>query len=161
MISFALQTALIAVFFLIFYQDTKDRMVYWFLYPVTGILSFTIQAMYVGLQSAIINSLMNLCFIAVILIVGYVYSLTIMKKPFINGSMGSGDILLFLFLSFTFTTITFIVLFVFSLCFSLLLHFYFKNKSAFNNVPLAGYISLFFSMVYITSFFIEPKYLYA
>ena len=155
------QGVLILIFLLIFYQDTKDRMVYWFLYPLNGILSFFIQWHYIGLMPTTANSLINICFVLIILGVGYAYSSAIMKKPFINGSMGSGDILLFLFLTFSFTTSTFILLFVFSLCFSLVLHLYLKNKTTHSTVPLAGYMSLFFSAVYIAAFFLEPKYLYA
>jgi len=161
MINFALQAILIAVFIVVFCQDTKDRMVYWFLYPICGMLCFAIQAAHVGFQPALFNSLINLGFIAIILLSAYIYSVTVMKRPFINGSIGLGDVLLFLSLCFTFTTITFVILFVFSLCFSLLLHLYLKNRSSHNNVPLAGHISLFFSVVYIASFFLEPKYLFA
>jgi hypothetical protein len=156
-----LQGILIFSFLLVFYQDTKDRMVYWFLYPLCGIAAFIIQYKYVGMMTAIINSLINICFIAIILSTAFFYSKTVMKKPFINGSMGSGDVYLFLFLSFTFTTSAFILLFVFSLCFSLVLHLYLKNKTLHTTVPLAGYMSLFFSGVYIAGFFLEPKYLYS
>jgi hypothetical protein len=161
MINFAVQAILIAVFLLVFYQDTKDRMVYWSLYPICGILCFVIQAGHIGFQPALVNSLVNLGFITIILFSAYIYSIAVMKRPFVNGSMGIGDVLLFLSLAFTFTTITFVILFVFSLCFSLLLHLYLKNKSPHTNVPLAGHISLFFSVVYMASFFLEPKYLFA
>lgn len=156
-----LKCILLGVLFVIFLQDTKERLVFWFLYPIVGILGYSIQSNTIGYQYAFINSLINLAFIAILLFVSFLYSKIKLKADFINGSIGIGDILLFIFLSFTFSTIPFLILFVFSLLFSLLLHIYFKNRSEHKNVPLAGYISLFFAATYFLSFFLAPKYLFA
>ena len=161
MIDILLKLVLITVFVFIFFQDSKDRLVYWFLYPLAGVLSYTIQAITIGWYIAILNSLINLGFIAIILSVGFLYSKLIMKKKFVDESIGLGDILLFLFLCFTFSTIPYIILFVFSLLFSLLLHNFLKKTSHPDTVPLAGYITLFFAAVYFISLFISPKYLFA
>jgi hypothetical protein len=151
---------ILVVMGLIFYQDQKDRMVYWFLYPIIGILGFSIQLNFVILEVLLINSFTNLIVIATLLSVLWVYSKLIRKQSLINIGLGLGDILFFVFLSFCFPIVTFIVLFVFSLLFSLLLHLLIKSK---NNatIPLAGYMSLFFAFVYVLSFFENGNFIFA
>ena len=161
MIDFVLKALLISVFLVIFIQDTKDRMVYWFLYPAAGLLAYLIQAFNNDYILAAINSTINSVLTLTVLLVTYVYSKIIAKKNFVNEGIGIGDILMFIFLSFTFASIAFVILFVFALIFSLALHLIFKKKSQHNNVPLAGYMAIFFASVYMISFFIEPKYLFA
>ena len=157
----ALKILILVLFLLIFWQDTKDRLVYWFLYPLVGGLAFFIQASYNGYFVILTNTAVNVLLIGLILGTAFVYSKIIMKRQFVNESIGIGDILLFIFLCCTFSPLPFIILLVFSLMFSLVVHVYLRNRSAHTTVPLAGYISLFFFAVYFTSFFIEPKYLFA
>lgn len=152
---------LILSFLFVFYQDSKTRQVYWFLYPLIGILALIVQAYFNSFIITLVNSLFNILLIVIVLIVGYIYSKMIMKRDFINGSFGIGDLLLFIFLCFTFSTITFTILFSFSLLFSLIVHFALKQKNKDTTVPLAGYMSLFFATVYLTSFLINPAYLYS
>lgn len=156
-----LKALLIICFIIILCQDTRERMVYWFLYPLIGILAFLNQSYDSNYIIAGANSLLNLSLISIIIFVIYLYSRFFIKKGFIDKTIGIGDLLLFIFLCFTFSSISFIILFSFSLIFSLLLHLYFKNKVSDKTVPLAGYISLFFAVVYLASFFIAPKYFYA
>jgi hypothetical protein len=156
-----LKVILIVVFALILWQDFKERLVYWFLYPTIGVLAFYIHYLEAGFISALVSSIFNLLLISIVLIVAFLYAKLILKNNFVNGSIGLGDLLLFIFISFSFATVTFIILFVFSLVFSLLLHLYLKEKSPHNSVPLAGYMCLFFACIYLMSFFIEPKYLFA
>jgi hypothetical protein len=161
MIDILLKIVLFFILIAIFYQDTKDRLVLWFLYPIVGIMSYFIQASAIGYILALVNSLINLAFTTLILLVLFVYSRFKLKTDFVNGSMGLGDILLFIALSFTFSSVAFLILLVFSLLFSLVMHAIFKNRSQHGNVPLAGYISLFFAAIYLMSLFIGPKYLFA
>ena len=161
MIETLLKSLLIITFLVIFWQDTRDRLVYWFLYPLVGSLAVGIQVLQIGYASALINSIINLVFILLLVSVSFLYSKIIMKRRFVNESIGLGDILMFVFLCFTFATVAFFIVFIFALLFSLVLHLYFKKKSTHNNVPLAGYIAVFFAAVYLVSFFIEPKYLFA
>lgn len=160
MINIGLKLILIVLLFIVFSQDTKDRLVYWFLYPLTGILFYLVQARLLGHMQSLVNSLINFVFILLLITVGWIYARAIMKQKFTK-TMGIGDILFFISLCFTFTPITFIILLVFSLVFSLLLHQYFKGRSEQATVPLAGYMALFFAAVYLLSFFIEPGYLFA
>jgi hypothetical protein len=156
-----LKVMLIFVLALIFYQDCKNRLVFWFLYPIMGVLAFIIQLKTTQVFTTITNVSMNLSFVILLLLVCYLYAKLKLKKHFTNEVIGIGDILFFIFISFSFATISFFVLFVFALLFSLLLHMVFKNRSPNSNVPLAGYMSLFFGVVYGMSFMGNSNFLYA
>ncbi|WP_258012193.1 general secretion pathway protein [Flavobacterium psychrophilum] len=145
---------LIITFFTILFQDSKDRKVYWFLYPIVGLLTFFIQINESNFLISATNSMVNLAFVFIILSVCYFYAKLKFKKHFTNDVLGIGDVLFFIFISFSFASISFIVFFVFSLLFSLLLHLIFKNKNIDKTVPLAGYMSLFFGTIYMVSFFL-------
>jgi hypothetical protein len=161
MIDTLLKLTLIILLIFIFQQDIKDRLVYWFLYPLVGGVAFSLKVINTGFMETLITTAVNLGVILLLLFVAYLYAVLIMKWGFINESIGMGDILLFVFLPFTFTSITFVVLLVFSLFFYLVLHMVLSRNKIDKTVPLAGYISLFFAMVYIASFFTEPKYLFS
>jgi hypothetical protein len=148
-----IKVVLVTLFILIFWQDFKDRLVYWFLYPLVGALAYILQVYHVDYLPALANAATNILIITIVISVSFIYAVFIINKKFLNETMGLGDVLLMFFLSFTFATITFIVLFVFSLLFSLALHLYLKNTSEYKTVPLAGYISLFFAAVYIRFIF--------
>ncbi|TRW21031.1 general secretion pathway protein [Flavobacterium zepuense] len=161
MIDIVLKLSLIALLFVIFWQDSKERQVYWFLYTLVGVMAFALHARVIGTLPTFANSVINLILILLVVAISYVYVVLFKRKRFLNDSIGSGDLLLFLSLSMTFATVAFTLLFVFSLLFSLLLHMIFKNRQADKTVPLAGYMALFFAAVYSISFFTEPKYLFS
>ena len=154
-----LKLILIFIFFTILYQDYKDRLVYWFLYPLVGILAVAIQFLILPIDSIMLNIVLNLCLVLFLLLVCYVYT-RVRKMEFAN-SFGLGDILFFIFISFTFSIISFLILFIFSLIFSLLVHFLLSGNSKDKTVPLAGYMSLFFGSVYGFTFFYESNFLYS
>ncbi len=154
-----LKLILIFLLFTILYQDCKDRLVYWFLYPMVGILSLAIQYFILPVNSILLNIATNLTLVLFLLLVCYLY--TKLRKIEFNNSFGLGDVLFFVFISFTFSTISFFVLFIFSLFFSLLLHIVLSQKDREKTVPLAGYMSLFFGVVYGMTFFCESNFLYA
>lgn len=160
MIDSVVTISLIMVLLIIFFQDYRDRMVYWFLYPLVGILAFCIQYLKNGFVITLLNAICNLIFILLLLGCSYLYASRVLQKKFLE-TMGWGDILLFLALTFCFSPVPFIVLLVFSLIFALGLYMILKSKSLDNTVPLAGYISLFFTGAYMASFFTSPKLLYA
>jgi hypothetical protein len=108
---------------------------------------------------ALTNLGFNLLFVTIILGVSWLY-IKFRKLDFLN-AIGIGDILFFAFISFTFSIVSFLILFVFSLLFSLILHFALSNKKGQQTVPLAGYMSLFFGVIYVTSFFYNSPFLYA
>lgn len=152
---------LILVLFLILVQDYKERKVFWFLYPIVGVLVFLLKFKQNGIEVSIMNSILNLCFVTLILLVAYIYNLIKLKLKFLKEVFGLGDVLFFVFISFSFATVSFITLFVFSLVFSLLLHELFKKKSQYKSIPLAGYMSLFFGVIYLLSFAVNISFLYA
>lgn len=152
---------LICIFALIFFQDCKDRKVYWFLYPLVGILVFNLQIQSITIYPAMINVLINLLFVSLMILVCYLYAKLKLKKSFLNAVLGLGDILFFVFISFSFSFVSFLVLFVFSLLFSLVLHLVLKHRNSEKTVPLAGYMSLFFGVIYGIGFFCESNFLYA
>ena len=156
-----LKLSLIGVFALIFIQDYKDRKVYWFLYPIIGILGFVLQMNCIPILSLLINASFNLLFVFALLLVCYSYATLQLKKPLLKEVFGLGDVLFFIFIPFSFSILSFFVLFVFSLVFSLLLHLVLQHKQTQKTVPLAGYMSLFFGVVYIISFFGNCNFLYA
>lgn len=156
-----LKILLLTAFFLILYQDCKDRKVYWFLYPAIGVLTLLLQIKVVQLYSVLINTGFNLLFVIILLLVCYLYATFRLKKNLLKEVFGLGDVLFFVFIAFSFSIVSFFVLFVFSLFFSLLLHFALKHKQTEKTVPLAGYMSLFFGTVYAISFIYECNFLYA
>ena len=113
MISIVLKIIIITVFLIIFLQDFKDRLVYWFLYPLIGITAYLIQLIFISNLSIIMNTAINFLLIFIMLTVGFLYSKFVMKKKFINEAIGIGDLLLMLFLCFAFSTVPFIILLVF------------------------------------------------
>jgi hypothetical protein len=156
-----LKISLLSSFFLILYQDCKDRKVYWFLYPTIGIFSFLIQMNFLPIYSGLLNVGINLIFVTSLLVVCYLYSAFKLKKNLLQEVFGLGDVLFFVFIAFSFSIVSFFILFIFSLIFSLILHLALQDKQTEKTVPLAGYMSLFFGTVYTISFFYECNFLYA
>jgi len=140
---------LITSLLMVFWQDLKAREVYWFLFPIvaltSGVLSFTKMFPELFFTTLVIN----ISFVFFLILVIFVYS-KIKLKMSIDKVFGLGDGLLFLALAFTFSSVSFFILFVFGLIFSLVLHLVLKSKSEHKTVPLAGYLSLFFSISYIS-----------
>lgn len=130
----------------ILYQDVKERLVYWFLFPIMALsigwlfYSNTLPELFVA------SIIANLMFVSALLLVVFLYSKIKLKMKF-NQVIGLGDILFFLTICFSFSTLSFLVVFISALIFSLILHLSVKNKK--QSVPLAGYMSLFFGLAYL------------
>jgi hypothetical protein len=160
-----LKCILILLFVLILIQDYKDRLVYWFLFPVTAVISFLLFYFRTGLYIALTNTIINLFLGSLIIITSAFITSKVLKKAYLNKSIGLGDILMIVSLSFTFASVTHIILLTFSFIFSFILHFYMNNTEAkhtkHTTVPLAGYMAAFYAIVYIVSLFAAPKYFYS
>lgn len=154
-----LKLLLISVFAIVLYQDFKDRLVYWFLYPIIGVLAFVIQLYNVPTTIAFFNLGVNLLFITLILGISFLY--TQFRNLNFANAIGIGDILFFVFVSGTFSIVSFFILFVFALLFSIILQQVLINKEKDQTVPLAGYMSLFFGVVYAITFLSNSTFLYA
>ena len=142
----------------IFYQDVKERQVYWFLFPLIAI-NCGVLHYFETLPELFFNAVViNLIFVSALLIVVFLYARYKLKAPFAQ-TIGFGDLLVFLALSFSFSTVTFIILFNCGLLFSLALHISIKKNLI--TVPLAGYMSLFFELTYLVywSGFINSVYI--
>jgi hypothetical protein len=124
-----------------------------------GVLVAGIQLFHNPAGILLLSSLLNLLFVSILLAVCLAYSKLILKQRFFE-VMGFGDVLFFIFLCFTFSIISFIVLFVFSLLFALILNKVFHQKHL-ATVPLAGNMSLFFSIVYLAGLFFNCNFLFA
>jgi len=154
-----LKLILIIAFAIVLYQDFKSRIVYWFLYPIIGILAFVIQVNVVPLSVAFVNFGFNILFIVFLLGITSIYIR--FKNLDFKNTIGIGDVLFFVFIAASFSIVSFWVLFVFSLIFSLLLHFILTHRKEPATVPLAGYMSLFFGVVYAVSFCCNDTFLFA
>ena len=130
------------------YQDHKERRVYLFLlifFIIEGAALFLLE---VSQYMFLIYSLINLSVLAILMGVLVLYSKYIMRKPFFKEAFGLGDLLFLFAMALSFATIEFLTFLVFSIFFSLLLHWVNRNRK-FNTVPLAGYSGLFLCMVYV------------
>ena len=136
--------------FCIFFQDLKYRLVYWFLFPVVGISFAILHIRETGYFQFMISACINMTVIIFVLLTLYLYAKLIMKKAFFE-TFGLGDLLLFIALAFSFSPATFIILFVFSIVFSLAFYLILLKNTKDRTIPLAGTISLFFSIVLLTN----------
>ncbi|MEW7280937.1 hypothetical protein ABW636_20280 [Aquimarina sp. 2201CG1-2-11] len=145
---------------IITYQDIKDREVY-------GILFFILMGLlgYLHYQSVLpihffyaigINfGIVSFCILSV-----FIYATFKLKRSFFKEAFGIGDLLFFIALATGFPTVTFVILLVFSLIFSLIISLFITNKTNHKTVPLAGYMSLFIGVVFITQWITNALTLY-
>ena len=149
MVTIILKVLLTLALGVVFFQDMKERQVYWFLFPAIGILGGVLFYNNTLNELFMMSVLLNFLCVLILLFIVFVYAhLKLRKSPF--KTIGLGDILLFVGLSLSFSSVSFIIIFVSSLVFSMLLHLMVKRKSNFKTVPLAGYMSLFFMLTYIS-----------
>lgn len=143
MIELVCRILLLVTLLMIFFQDNKERQVYWFMFPITAILFSILHYTSAGGINFLINSAFNLILIFCVLCCLLLYTYLVLKIEFFK-AFGLGDLLFFLAISFSFSTITFVVCFIISIFFCLLIHFIFNTTNKFETVPLAGNMSLFF-----------------
>ncbi len=143
-----IKVLLITILVIIAYQDIKERLVYWFLFPLLGITvgvlfySNTLPELF--LASILIN-LIIVCFFYLVIIL---HSFLVLKKSF-RQVIGFGDILMFFFLIFTFSSMSFIIIFISAIFFSYIIHLLLKKNFKNKTVPLAGYMSIFYVFTYL------------
>ena len=150
MILFLIKALLLSSLFLIFVQDTLERKVYWFLFPIVALLFGLIQYERIGVYQFVINSIINLVFVLIITGSLFLYAKYKMEQPFFE-TFGLGDFLLFFALSFSFASGTFLILLVFSFMFCIILFLLGFQQKTHKTVPLAGNISFFFGVVFLMS----------
>lgn len=143
---------LIITFGIIFYQDVKERQVYWFLFPVVALCVAFLFFMETLPELFLTSILLNFFFVFILLAIVFLYARYKLKTKFYN-TIGLGDVLLFIALIFTCATISFIIILPAALIFSLLLHLFISKNRSNTTVPLAGYISVFFGITFLSFWF--------
>ena len=119
----------------IFYQDQKDRMVYWWLFLLGAIGFSALHIVEVGWLQFSIHSAFNIGMIGcmLLLLVGYV---KLRFQTFdLQSVFGLGDMLFLIAISLGFATVSFITLLVFGLLFSLAIHFVLKKMRSTTTIP--------------------------
>lgn len=133
---------------MVLYQDLKERQVFWFLFPIIGLCASILLYNNLLEPMFLITIIINQLFILMLIAILFLYSKFKLKTK-LSHTFGLGDTLMFFALGFTFSSLSFIVLFIFSLIFSLILHLVLKSKFSNRTVPLAGYMSAFFTLTYV------------
>ncbi len=150
---------LLVVLFAISYQDFKERKVYFWLFILSGILIGIKHYNKVGMSQFLLNIVINMTLISLIVFVLSMYSKYRMKKS-LQQSLGLGDILFFVVISLGFPTLTFLLLFVFSVFFTGILFVAMKKHIAKDQIPLAGFQSLFVALVLLVNLIFNITNLY-
>ena len=130
------------------YQDIKDRKVYAILFILFAILGSCLHYENTMPEVFLMIIALNLGFTLILILMIYLYSKVKLNLN-LKDTLGLGDILFFLALAVSFATTTFIITFVFALIFSLLIHLVIKSNAPNKTVPLAGYMSLFYMVVFV------------
>lgn len=147
---YLLRVLLVLTLVVIFFQDIKERRVWFFLFLVFPICGASLFCLGANNDFFFWNSiLINSCIVLFMLVGIYTY-LYICKKGTIKEALGLGDILFFFGIGVSFPPISFINFFVFAILFTFV--FYIILRKFTNNqletVPLAGSMALFFLCVY-------------
>nr|WP_297915006.1 general secretion pathway protein [uncultured Allomuricauda sp.] len=148
---FLVTTLILVCFGIIAYQDFKDRAVLWTLFPLLGIFLVTGHLLNLSVEEVAIFSALNLTIVGLILSISWLYTIWVMKIPFLNAAFGLGDMLFFFAFALGFPTVTFLVLFVSSLLFSAMAFFILNLFAKMETVPLAGLMGIFLIGVVLIS----------
>ena len=128
-------------------QDYRERQVYWFFFPLLLLLSGFLFFNGTLIELYLSSVLTNLFFLSMLLSVLWCYAKFRGGIPF-KQLMGTGDILFFVILCFAFAPVSLLTLFVAGLLCALIMHLVLKTSKN-ETIPLAGYLSGFFLLVYL------------
>lgn len=142
------------------FQDFKERMVSWILFPITGVLLALLYIWNTSFEQFYPFVFTNMLLISVIVLVLFLYTTYIARMKFLNVSFGLGDLLFFYAFALGFPTLTFLILFVGSVLFALAVFMLSKTKQDDESVPLAGLMGFFLIVVLLASFFPNAPSLY-
>ena len=141
-------------------QDIKNRLVYWFLFPIAGMAALVLQWQNIGQELSLLFLSVNLVLLLGILSILYIYVRIFKKKKFLNHSIGMGDLLFFIILAIGFPTPNFIYLFSLSILFSLGVFALFKSTIGVH-IPLAGLQSVFLVITLVGNLISTKDFLYS
>jgi len=137
---------IILVLITIAYFDIKERAVYWWLYVLFGIISFTFSLQEYSIVNLLQSSAINLfiVFFQLLFVQLYMYVKTKKFELVFKNQFGIGDFIFLVCLSFALPTLVFIPFLVLSFLISLILHFLCVGifSSYKKTVPLAGFVSI-------------------
>lgn len=140
---------LILSFLIILIQDIRNRAVYWFLFPLSGLCAGILYYNDTLSELFAASIVINLTFIGLLIAIVFIYA-KLKLKTSLKHVIGLGDVLLFVALAFSFSSVSFLILFIFSLVFALVIHKVIKPQPKYKDlIPLAGYMSLFFAITYL------------
>jgi hypothetical protein len=156
-----LEFLILAVLLLIFFQDIKDRSVYWCFFPALAILFVALLLVQHHLFSAIWQaSLINFAFLLFQFLIVSIY-FSIKNRRLVNimdELLGWGDILFLLCMACYLSMLNFMFFYIASLVVSLviwLVWLVFSNKKN-KHIPLAGFQAAIFIVVLATDWWIKP-----
>ncbi|TMM52148.1 hypothetical protein FEE95_20895 [Maribacter algarum] len=155
-----LKITLVLVCALIAFQDFKERMVSWILFPVIGFLLGLLYIWNTSFEQFYPFVFTNMLLITGIVLALFVYTKYVAQMKFLNVSFGLGDLLFFYAFALGFPTITFLILFVGAILFSLIVFLVSKGKQEKDTIPLAGLMGSFLIVVTLVSFFPNTPSLY-
>ena len=134
-------------FLAITYQDIRERQIYVVLLLSLALLLASIHyVMWGNWYLFTLNVALNLILVCGIISLLYLVTKWLLKKPFLDHAFGTGDLLLFLALALAHPTFTFVILLVGALLFALLISLVLKRTD--KEIPLAGYMCLFYTLVW-------------
>ncbi|WP_405567974.1 prepilin peptidase [Polaribacter sp. Asnod6-C07] len=154
-----LEILLMIILGILFYQDIKERRVSLWLLIFGLLLGGTINFISLSNISFVINSLINLIFIALVFCFLWGYAKLKMKKQIFE-VFGRGDLLFFIVLAVSLPILSFLMVFIFSIIFALIVFLILKSKLKEDTVPLAGLQSLFFLLVLMVNKFMNVVNIY-
>ena len=128
------------------YQDLRERQIY-------VVLLLSLALLLAGIHYAMsgdgyvfaLNVALNLILVLTMVFLLYLITKWVFKKTFLDHSFGTGDLLLFLALALAHPTYTFVIILVGALLFALLITLVLGRAE--KEIPLAGYICLFYILV--------------
>lgn len=145
---------------LIAFQDFKERMVSWILFPIVGVLLGFLYLWNAPFEQYYPFVFTNMLLVTGIVLVLFLYTRYIARMEFLNVSFGLGDLLFFYAFALGFPTITFLILFVGAILFSLVVFLVSKGKQEEETIPLAGLMGFFLIVVIVASLFPNSPSLY-
>ncbi len=150
MIATLVKICLVATLALIFYQDLKERQVWFFLFPLFALLGTSLFYMNANSTTYLYAIMINLSIVILLLLVLFALAKWIWNKNLLKEALGLGDILFFIGFAVSFPTVSFINFFAFSMLFALIIHRVLARWKSLKHatIPLAGWMSLFLIMVY-------------
>lgn len=146
------------------YQDIKNRMIYLFLFPLCAILFGVLSFDALGLTFFTSHLPYNVLFILAVLFIIGVYFRLKYDSAFAKAALGQGDYLMFFATCFAMGFSAFLIFSVSSVIAALVIAIMLKwlrgNDVTLNQIPLAGYMAIFFGILFsvqwsggITSFY--------